>query len=296
MNRLPGPIQGLMQRPDVSEVIVSGDGQVWAEDARGLRAAGNIGADQVAHFIEQITRFSGRRVDMTSPIVDAHLPDGSRACIVLAPVAVDGPTVCIRRFASELLPLRAFADDHTARRLRGLVAKRRNILVSGATSSGKTTLLGSLIANVPARERLVIIEDTTELRPENPHVVRLQTRPGTADGIGRVTAQDLVRTSMRLRPDRIIVGEVRGGEVVDMLLALTSGHDGCMATVHARSVDDALDRLVVLAQRDNPQFSETALRALVDRAIDAVIHVERRPNGARAVVEARVRHGKSPHD
>ena len=281
---LPGQLQSLMDTPGVREIMVGGDGAVWIEGEHGLRRAGSIAPEHVSLAIEQSTRFSGRRVDMTSPIVDARLPDGSRACVVLPPVAVDGPTVCIRRFGGSVLPLAAFTDDVTARALRALVSARRNIIVSGATSSGKTTLLGSLVAGVSTRERLVVVEDTAELRLDHPHVVRLQTRPGTADGVGMVTARDLVRASMRLRPDRIIVGEVRGGEAVDMLLALTSGHEGCMATVHARSPQDALDRLVMLALRDNPQFGARTLRSLVDRAVDAVVHVERDARGSRRIV------------
>ena len=292
LTALPGPLRSLMQAPGVNEVMIMGSGSVWVEGERGLRHAGSIPPDQVALAIEQITRFSGRRVDMTSPIVDACLPDGSRACVVLPPVAVDGPTICIRRFAGSVFPLSAFTDPATSRGLRSLVSSRRNIVVSGATSSGKTSLLASLAAHVPARERLVVIEDTTELRIDHPHVVRLQTRPGTTEGIGRVTAQDLVRASMRLRPDRLVVGEVRGGEVVDMLLALTSGHEGCMSTVHARSAQDALERLAMLAMRDNPQFDPSTLRGLVAQAIDAVVHVERDPNGLRRVADVlQVRNG-----
>ena len=287
LSTLPVALRDLMRAPDVSEVMVMGDGSLWVEGPRGLRRTGAIDTEDVALAIEQITRFSGRRVDLTSPIVDAHLPDGSRACVVLSPVAVDGPTICIRRFAPAVVPLSAFTDPDTARRLRALVAARRNIVVSGATSSGKTTLLSSLVAGIPTRERLVVIEDTTELRLDHPHVVRLQTRPGTTEGIGVVTARELVRTSMRLRPDRLVIGEVRGGEGIDMLLALTSGHEGCMTTVHARSADDALERLAVLAMRDNPQFGHAVLRRLVARAIDAVVHVERGPSGARRVSEVR---------
>jgi len=158
-------------------------------------------------------------------------------------------------------------------------------VVSGATSSGKTSLLNSLAKCVPVRERIVLIEDTTELRLEHPHVVRLQTRPPGAEGTGEVTAQHLVRASMRLRPDRLVVGEVRGGEVVDMLLALTSGHDGCLTTVHARSASDALDRMVTLAVRDHPQFAAPTVGTLVRGAIDAVVHVRRGSDGSRYVTE-----------
>ena len=285
MTVMLGPLQRYMEEPGITEVMVTSDGTIWTEGPRGVRSCGSIGAENVAHAIEYITRFSGRRVDLTSPIVDAHLPDGSRACVVLSPVAVDGPTICIRRFSRHVPPLTDFTDHATARDLRAHVTGRHNIVVTGATSSGKTTLLASLAQSVSVRERLVVIEDTTELSIDHPHVVRLQTRPRTAEGIGAVTAQDLVRASMRLRPDRLIVGEVRGGEVVDMLLALTSGHDGCMTTVHARSARGALDRMVMLALRDNPQFPENALRDMVNRAIDIVVHVERDAHGARRIVD-----------
>ena len=282
-----GPLQRFVDAEDVHEVMVVGGGHVFVEGPLGIRAVEPVTAEQVSLIIELITRFSGRRVDIMSPVADVHLPDGSRACIVVPPVAVDGPTINIRKFPRSVLPLTSFTDEHGARRLRDHVSARRNIVVCGATSSGKTSLLASLVRWVPARERLVIIEDTTELPLDHPHMVRLQTRPANVDGAGEVTAQQLVRTSMRLRPDRLIVGEVRGGEVVDMLLALTSGHDGCMTTVHARSVDDGLHRLASLALRDNGQFPHDVLVDLVHRAVDVVVHVERTPDGKRRIVDMR---------
>lgn len=278
-----GPLQLHMESPEVREIMVTSGRRVWVEGRGGIRAAGELTTDQVHTVIERITRFSGRRVDLTSPVVDVRLDDGSRACIVLPPVAVDGPTICIRRFTRSVLPLTAFTDDEGVHELRRLVSTRANVVVSGATSTGKTSLLASLVAVVPPRERIVTVEDTTELDPPNPHVVRLQTRPANTDGVGAVTARDLVRASMRLRPDRLVVGEVRGGEVVDMLVALTSGHDGCLSTVHARSADDARERLVTLALRDNPQFDRPALAALVHQAVDAIVHLERRADGSRRV-------------
>lgn len=282
-----GPLQQHMDADDIHEIMVVAGGQVFVEGTHGIRAAGSIPSDQVSLIIERITRFSGRRVDVMSPVVDVHLPDGSRACVVLPPVAVDGPVICIRRFSAAVLPLAAFTDEPGARVLRDHVAARRNIVVCGATSSGKTSLLGSLVRRVPVRERIVIIEDTTELRLDHPHTVRLQTRPPSVDGAGEVTQQHLVRTSMRLRPDRLVVGEVRGGEVVDMLLALTSGHSGCMTTVHARSVDDAIERLAALGLRDNSRFDHGVLRDLVHRAVDVIIHVERTARGSRRIADVR---------
>jgi len=278
-----GPLQTHMESPEVKEIMVTSGRRVWVEGRSGIRAAGELTAEQVHTVIERITRFSGRRVDLSSPVVDVRLDDGSRACIVLPPVAVDGPTICIRRFTRSVLPLGAFTDDAGVRDLRRLVATRANVVVSGATSTGKTSLLASLVAVVPPRERIVMVEDTTELDPPNPHIVRLQTRPANTDGVGAVSARDLVRASMRLRPDRLVVGEVRGGEVVDMLVALTSGHDGCLSTVHARSAGDARERLVTLALRDNPQFDRSALAALVHQAVDAVVHLERGSDGSRRV-------------
>ncbi|MFM8553796.1 MAG: CpaF family protein [Acidimicrobiales bacterium] len=282
MNLL-GPLQTHMESPEVKEIMVTSGRRVWVEGRGGIRAAGELTAEQVHTVIERITRFSGRRVDLTSPLVDVRLDDGSRACVVLPPVAVDGAVICIRRFTRSVLPLAAFTDDAGVHELRRLVTSRANVVVSGATSTGKTSLLASLMAVVPQRERIVVVEDTTELDPPNPHLVRLQTRPATADGVGAVSARDLVRASMRLRPDRLVVGEVRGGEVVDMLVALTSGHDGCLSTVHARSAADARERLVTLALRDNPQFDRAALAALVHQAVDAVVHLERLPDGSRRV-------------
>ena len=280
-----GALQQHLHTEGATEIMVTADGTVWVETAPGIRQCGRITPQEMSLVIERITRASGRRVDMTSPVVDAVLPDGSRACVVLPPVAVGGPVLAVRRFPPVVHALSAFADDPTVRALRGLVSSRRNIVVSGATSSGKTSLLASLCRHVPARERIVVIEDTAELALENPHVVRLQTRYATADGVGAVSAQDLVRTAMRLRPDRIVMGEVRGGEVVDMLMALTSGHEGSLTTVHARSARHALDRLVTLALRDNPQFTAGELHTLVGGAIDAVVHVDRGPLGSRRVVE-----------
>lgn len=270
---------------DISEVMITGDGSVWVEGPGGISRTGKVSADETMLAVERLTRYSGRRVDLSSPVVDISLPDGSRACVVLPPVAVDGPTVCIRRFAAAAWPLTSFARPDQVRELRHLVTGRANIVVSGATTSGKTSLLNSLVRLVSPRERIVVVEDTTELRLGHPHVVRLQTRPAGTEGSGEVTAQGLLRTSLRLRPDRLVVGEVRGGEVLDMLLALTSGHDGCMTTVHARSARDALDRLALLAMRDHSQFARDALDDLVRTAVDAVVHLERDPSGARRVAE-----------
>lgn len=278
-----GPLQQHLQTDGVSEIMVTADGTVWVETPHGIRQSGRVDTGEMSLMIERITRASGRRVDLSSPVVDAVLPGGARACVVLPPVSVGGPTLSVRRFAPGVHPLSAFADEPTVRVLRGLVSTRQNIVVSGATSSGKTSLLGSLCRVVPARERLVVIEDTAELTVDNPHVVRLQTRTASAEGTGSITAQDLVRTSMRLRPDRLIVGEVRGGEVIDMLLALTTGHEGSMTTVHARSAGHALERLVTLALRDNPQFGADGLARLVRGAVDVVVHVERGPHGSRRV-------------
>ena len=291
MNAVDGPLRQHLQSEGVSEVMVTAGGTVWVETPTGIRQAGRITAEDLADTIERITRAAGRRVDLLSPVVDAALPDGSRACVVLPPVAVGGPVISIRRFATQPFPLSGFADEATVRVLRDAVRQRHNIVVSGATSSGKTSLLGSLCRTVPARERLVVIEDTAELVLDNPHTVRLQTRPATAEGTGRVTQQELVRTAMRLRPDRLVVGEVRGGEAIDMMLALTSGHEGSLTTVHARSAGHALDRLVSLALRDNPQFGAGELRELVRSAVDTVVHVERGPHGTRRVTQVVHTHG-----
>ena len=285
MSRSLGELQKYLDNPDISEIMLIDGGQLWLEDADGIHHAGVLTPEQISHCIEQISRASGRRVDLLSPILDAQLSDGSRACVVLPPISVGGTSLSIRKFSKRILPLAAFGPALCTDIVKQLIHERLNVVVSGATSSGKTSLLSAASTHFLPSERLVIIEDTSELRLNNAHVVRLQTRSANSEGLGIITMQQLVRTSLRLRPDRLIVGEVRGAEAIDMLLALTSGHRGSWATVHATSAMDTLRRLATIMIRDSPQWSQEQAYELASHAIDAVVHIERHSNGRRNISE-----------
>jgi pilus assembly protein CpaF len=281
-----GVLQGLLDDVEVNEVMVNAGRDVWIERAGRLeRASTVVDATVTAHLIERVVAPLGRRADRSSPIVDARLPDGARVHAVVPPVAVDGPCLTIRRFAARPLPLAAFAPQSIVVLLRWLVRARSNVLVSGATASGKTTLLNALAAELPAAERVITIEDAAELRLPGDHVVRLEARPPSADGAGEVTPRDLVRAALRMRPDRLVVGEVRGPEALDMVMAMSTGHDGSLSTCHANSALDALRRIEVMVLQGGGDVPLPALRELVHAAIDVVVHVARRPDGARAVAE-----------
>jgi pilus assembly protein CpaF len=239
----------------------------------------------VTTAIEHILRPIGRRIDRTNPTVDARLPDGSRVCAVIEPVAVDGPCLTIRRFAMRPLPLEAFAADDAVSLLRDVVDARCNVLVSGATSSGKTTLLNALAALVPTTERIITLEDIAELRLPHPHVVRLETRPASAEGTGEITLAQLLRTALRMRPDRLVLGEVRGAEAVQLVQAMNTGHDGSLSTVHANSAADALARLCSLVLQEVPGWPLEAIHDQVRRSIDVVVHVGRSVGNERRVIE-----------
>lgn len=270
-----GPLQKYLDDSDVHEVMVVNGTDIWVEDASGLRRVESLSHDQVSQCLEWIARASGRRLDLMSPVVDARLADGSRACAVIPPVAVGGPAISVRKFARRTLPLAAFGDETATGIVRELVGSRVNVVVSGATSSGKTSLVTTIAQLFPPDERIVCVEDTAEIRFTHPHVVRLQTRPPNVEGKGEVAMKDLVRASLRLRPDRLIVGEVRGAEVIDMLLALTSGHSGCWSTIHATSATDTVERMVSMVLRDCPQWSRDHAHSMVERGVGAVIHVHR---------------------
>lgn len=278
-----GPLQQHLDDPDVSEVMVVADGDVWIESAGSLRRAGRIESQHLNLCLERITRVASRRLDLLSPILDCVLPDGSRVCAVIPPVSIVGPTISIRKFARRILPLSAFGSETAVGVLDELVTSRRNVLISGPTSSGKTSLISAISQRFSDHERVVCIEDTAELRFAHPHVVRLQARPPTAEGAGEITLQQLVRTSLRLRPDRLVVGEVRGSEVIDMLLALSSGHTGCWSTIHATSARDTIDRIKALVVRDAAQWRPDVIDHTVGSAIDAVVHMERTRTGQRHV-------------
>jgi pilus assembly protein CpaF len=282
------PLGGLERWLDdaaIDEVIVNGTGEVWIERAGALLRVATMSNIAVTTALEHILRPIGRRIDRTNPTVDARLPDGSRVCAVIPPVAVDGACLTIRRFAMRPLPLAAFATPDIVELLHEVVAARCNLLVSGATSSGKTTLLNALAALVPATERIITLEDIAELRLPHPHVVRLETRPASAEGTGEITLAQLLRTALRMRPDRLVLGEVRGAEAVQLVQAMNTGHDGSMSTIHANSAADALARLCSLVLQEVPGWPLEAIHDQVRRSIDVVVHVGRSVGNARAVIE-----------
>ncbi len=280
-----GALDTVLHDTDVDEVLVNAGGDIWVERDGVTHPAGSIGAADLAVVVERILAPLGRRLDRTNPVVDARLPDGSRVCAVVPPVALDGACLSVRRFRERALPLDAFGERAVTELLDALLVGRCNVLVSGATSSGKTSLLNTMLGRTAAGERLVIIEDTAELAPAHDHLVRLEARPPTPDGPPAVTLEQLVRTALRLRPDRLVVGEVRGTEVLGLVQALNTGHDGSWSTCHANSALDALHRLESLIIQAAPAWPLVAVRHQLMRSIDAVVHVERTGRAARRVVE-----------
>ena len=282
-----GAIEPLMCDPDISEVMLNGPGQCFVERNGCLeRVAIVLSARAIESIAQRVIAPLGLRLDRSSPMVDARLSDGSRLHAVLAPLAPDGPIVTIRRFATRSIGLADFCDDpEMERALRAHVAQRRNILISGATNAGKTTLLNALASSADQRERIVTIEETAELRVDHPHVVRLEAHPANGEGAGGVSVRDLVRAALRMRPDRIVIGEVRGGEALDLLQALNTGHRGSICTVHANSARDAFWRVETLAMMSNVAIPLDAVRRQIQSAIDVVVHVERNAIGQRRVVE-----------
>ncbi len=278
-----GPLEPLLADPGVSEVMVNGPGRVWVERSGSLdRVAVDIDEDSILRAVERVIGPLGLRLDRSSPVVDARLPDGSRLHAVIPPVAVDGPYVTIRRFTVRALPIAAFDPGPAAPFLAWTARAGWNVVVSGATSTGKTTFLDALAGGIPACERIVTIEETAELSLSQPHVVRLEARPANSEGAGAVTVRDLVRAALRMRPDRIVVGEVRGAEAVDMVQALATGHDGSLSTVHAGSPPEALARIETLALLGST-MPLGALRSQIASSIDGVVHLTRAPGGARSV-------------
>ena len=269
-----GELDTFVRDPDVDEVLVNGD-EVWIDRNGRVERAGRLTGTSVEQVIERILAPIGRRVDRTSPIVDARLADGSRVCAVVAPVAVGGSALSIRRFASEVRPLADFTNESGQRLLGEIVAARCNVIVSGSTSSGKTSLLASMINRVDPTDRLIVLEDTAELPCRAEHQVRFEARAATADGVEAVTLGDLVRTALRLRPDRLVVGEVRSDECLALIQAMNTGHDGSFSTCHANGPLDALLRLESLVLQAAPQWPLDAVRQQLARSIDVIIHVDR---------------------
>lgn len=279
-----GPVEPLLNDPAVSEVMVNGPGPVWIE-IDGVSSVSDVVLDraEVDLLIERVVAPLGRRVDQSSPFVDGRLPDGSRVHVAVPPVAVDGPYVTIRRFVVPYAALDMFTGPQCAALLDDLIRRGANVVVSGGTGAGKTTLLNALAARVSGDHRVITIEDAAELQLDHPHVVRLEARPESREGAGAVTIRDLVRNALRMRPDRLVVGEVRGPEALDLLHALNTGHAGCLSTVHANGPVDALRRLATLATAADERLPVEAVREHVTAAIDAVVHLERRADGARRV-------------
>lgn len=287
-----GPLEPLLRDPDVTEVMVNGPSRVWVERAGRIQAVDTRFADSehLLHVIDRILAPLGRRLDEASPMVDARLADGSRVNAVVPPLSIDGPVLTVRRFPGERLGaddlVRLGAMSHDMRdALQAAVRARRNILVTGGTGSGKTTTLAALCAAIAPAERVITIEDAAELRLPLQHVVRLESRPPGVEGRGAVPIRALVRNALRMRPDRIIVGEVRGGEALDMISALTTGHEGSLSTLHASSPREALRRLVTLALMGDLELPWRAVADQVASAVDLVVHQARDATGARRTVE-----------
>jgi pilus assembly protein CpaF len=271
-----GPLEPLLSDPAVTDVMVNGGGAVWIERRGALeRTAVVLEPAAVLHLIEKVVGPLGLRVDRSSPLVDARLPDGSRVNAVVPPLAVDGPCLTIRRFGAQAIPLDRFCRAAVAAMLRDAVRDRRNIVVCGGTGSGKTTLLNALAGEIPPGDRIVTVEDAAELRLPQDHVVRLEARPANADGAGEVRIRDLVRNALRMRPDRIVVGECRGPEALDMLQAMNTGHEGSLSTCHANSPDDALRRLETMVLMGDVALPLAAVREQLTSALDLLIMVSR---------------------
>ena len=286
-----GPIEPFMHDPTITDVLVNTYKQIYVERSGKLHLTGARFKDD-AHLkkiIDRIVSAVGRRIDESSPMVDARLSDGSRVNAIIPPLALDGPILSIRRFAADplemedLITLGSVSKEITEL-LKGIVKARLNVLISGGTGTGKTTLLNVLSRFIPSNERIVTVEDSAELQLKQEHVVRLETRPPNIEGAGEITQRDLVRNCLRMRPDRIIVGEVRGDEVLDMLQAMNTGHDGSLTTIHANSPRDALLRLETLVAMSGLSIPNDAVRKYVSSALDVVIQVSRLMDGTRKVV------------
>jgi pilus assembly protein CpaF len=286
-----GPIEPLLHDPDVADILVNGYRDVFVERFGKLERT-DVEFDSDEHlmkFIDRIVSRVGRRVDESSPMVDARLPDGSRVNAIIPPLALDGPTLSIRRFGVRTLGMDDLLENNSISAgmvtlLQAVVKARLNCLVVGGTGSGKTTLLNALSASIPENERIITIEDAAELQLLQPHVVRLETRPANIEGKGRITQRELVRNALRMRPDRIVVGEVRGDEVLDMLQAMNTGHDGSMTTIHANSTRDALHRLETLMLLSGVNLPTTAMREQISAGLDVIVHVTRMVDGSRRLV------------
>jgi pilus assembly protein CpaF len=287
-----GPLEPLMRDPTVSDILINGHNTVYVERGGQLEKAEVSFTDgrHLLHIVQRIVGQAGRRVDETSPMVDSRLPDGSRINAIIPPLALDGALVSIRRFGLQpILAADLVAKNSIALEmmdfLSACVRARLNILISGGTGSGKTTLLNALSGFIPAEERVITIEDAAELRMQQPHVGRLETRPNNAEGVGEVTTRDLVRNALRMRPDRIVIGECRGAEALDMLQAMNTGHDGSLTTIHANDTREALSRLEIMVGMSGFELPIWVIRRQIASAIHIVVQVSRLLGGARRVVK-----------
>jgi pilus assembly protein CpaF len=284
-----GPLEPLFRDLTISDILVNGSKEIFIERFGKLsRVSAAFRNDaHVMAVIDRIVSRIGRRVDESSPMVDARLPDGSRVNAIIPPLAIDGPVLSIRRFGADLSIARLIENgtltEEMATLLQGCVEARLNVLVSGGTGAGKTTLLNALTSFIPADQRIITIEDAAELRLQQDHVVRLETRPPNAEGLGEVKAADLVKNALRMRPDRIIVGEVRAAEALDMLQAMNTGHEGSLSTVHANSARDALSRLETMILMAGSNLPDRAMREQIASALDLVIQVTRLSDGTRRI-------------
>ena len=285
-----GPLEPLLGDPTISDILVNSHGTIYVE-RRGKLEITNVAFKDDEHLmrvIERIVSSVGRRIDESSPMVDARLRDGSRVNAIIPPLSIDGPVLSIRRFGAEPLRMNSLIENKAltkdiADMLQMCVNARLNVLISGGTGAGKTTLLNALSAYIPEDERIVTIEDSAELQLQQPHVVRLETRPPNIEGRGEVSQRDLVRNALRMRPDRIVIGEVRGGEAIDMLQAMNTGHDGSLTTIHANTPRDALARLETMIQMTGMRLSDRAMRQQIAAAINLVVQVARLSDGTRRI-------------
>jgi pilus assembly protein CpaF len=287
-----GPIQPLLDDDSISEVMVNGCNDVYVERA-GILIKTKVtfeNDEQIIKVIERIIFPLGRRIDYDNPSVDARLPDGSRVNAIIPPVAIDGPSITIRKFTRDKLRPEQLIEygsitEKMVEFLRACVVAKLNIVISGGTGSGKTTLLNVLSGFIPEKERIVTIEDAAELQLQQEHIVRLETKPANSEGVGKVSVRDLVRNSLRMRPDRIVVGEVRGGEAIDMLQAMNTGHDGSLTTLHANTPRDALSRLETMSMMSGLDIPLHIIREQISSAVDVIVQQSRLDDGSRKVTQ-----------